>query len=158
MNIIDLLGKKIILCDGGMGTMIQKHGLEAGELPETLNFSHPEIIQRIHEDYFDAGSNFVTTNTFGANAIKLAGSGYTVKQVVEQAVTLAKNAANKANKDQAFNFIFILNLGGYFDGPVFCFSTCPICNADEVRINILELIKSLKYGFHWRIQLWREHL
>ncbi|MGI6732100.1 MAG: homocysteine S-methyltransferase family protein [Anaerovoracaceae bacterium] len=101
MNIIDLLGKKIILCDGGMGTMIQKHGLEAGELPETLNFSHPEIIQRIHEDYFDAGSNFVTTNTFGANAIKLAGSGYTVKQVVEQAVTLAKNAANKANKDQA---------------------------------------------------------
>ena len=103
MKITDLLGKKIIICDGAMGTMMQKYGLKVGELPELLSFTYPEIIKEIHSAYFQAGSDFVSTNTFGCNRYKLEGSGYTVKQVIAQAVKLAKETAIEAmeqNRDQ----------------------------------------------------------
>lgn len=96
MNITSLFGKKIIICDGAMGTMMQKYGLETGELPESLNFSHPEIIKQIHAEYFRAGSDFVSTNTFGCNRLKTASSGYTVEQIITRAVQLAKEAAEEA--------------------------------------------------------------
>ncbi|MDD4583731.1 MAG: homocysteine S-methyltransferase family protein [Eubacteriales bacterium] len=93
MGIRDILGRKIILCDGAMGTQLQKYGLQqAGELPETLNFTHPEIIERIYKEYIAAGSDLVCTNTFGANSWKLAGSGYTVEQVIKQAVRIGRKA------------------------------------------------------------------
>ncbi|MEL7655685.1 MAG: homocysteine S-methyltransferase family protein, partial [Bacillota bacterium] len=95
MKITDLLGKKIIICDGAMGTMMQKYGLKVGELPELLSFTHPEIIKEIHSAYFKAGSDFVSTNTFGCNRYKLKDSGYSVKQVVTQAVNLAKETARE---------------------------------------------------------------
>lgn len=98
MNINALFGKKIIICDGAMGTMMQKYGLETGELPECLNFTRPDIIEKIHLEYFLAGSDLVSTNTFGANRYKLAGSGYTVDQVIAKAVAIARGAAEKAEK------------------------------------------------------------
>lgn len=108
MSIIDLFGNKIIICDGAMGTMIQKQGLQVGELPEIFNFTHPDIIEGIHEAYFASGCDFVSANTFGANRLKLAGSGYTVEQVIGQAVSLAKKAAanvleNPMNRDKIEN-------------------------------------------------------
>lgn len=93
MSLRDLLGKKIILFDGAMGTMILKSGLKTGELPEILNFTNPDIIENIHRKYAEAGSDIITTNTFGANDFKLEGTGYTVEQVVRQAVKIAKKAA-----------------------------------------------------------------
>ncbi len=66
-----LNSKKILLCDGAMGTELQKRGLKVGDCPEEYNLSHPEIIQAIHNDYYDAGSDIVETNTFGANQIRL---------------------------------------------------------------------------------------
>ncbi len=100
MKITDLLGKKIIICDGAMGTMMQKYGLQVGELPELLSFTNPEIIREIHEAYFRAGSDFVSSNTFGCNRYKLENTGYTVKQVVTQAVKLAKEAANHVAEEE----------------------------------------------------------
>ena len=100
MKITDLLGKKIIICDGAMGTMMQKYGLKAGELPELLSFTDPRIITEIHEAYFRAGSDFVSSNTFGCNRYKLENTGYTVKQVVSQAVKLAKDAANRVTAEE----------------------------------------------------------
>lgn len=94
-KITDLLGKKIIICDGAMGTMLQKQGLIAGELPELLSFTHPEAIKEIYRKYLQAGSDFVSANTFGCNRYKLANSGYSVRQVVQQAVRLAKDAADE---------------------------------------------------------------
>ena len=76
-RITDLLGKKIIICDGAMGTMLQKYGLKAGELPELLSFTQPEVIKDIYRKYFQAGSDFVSANTFGCNRFKLAKSGHT---------------------------------------------------------------------------------
>ena len=53
-----------------MGTLLQARGLRAGEMPERWNLSHAEEIVAIHKAYFDAGSNVVNTNTFGANCLK----------------------------------------------------------------------------------------
>ena len=70
MKILDYLKENILVLDGGMGTLLQSAGLPSGELPERWNLSHPEVIQKIHRDYFEAGSNVVSTNTFGANLLK----------------------------------------------------------------------------------------
>ena len=64
------LGKRIVLLDGAMGTQLQARGLAPGELPETWNLTRPEDVQAIHEAYLAAGADVVTTNTFGANALK----------------------------------------------------------------------------------------
>jgi len=55
-----------------MGTLLQAKGLQPGELPERWNMSHPEIIRAIHRDYYNAGSNVVAANTFGANILKFS--------------------------------------------------------------------------------------
>ncbi|HML37797.1 MAG TPA: homocysteine S-methyltransferase family protein [Bacillota bacterium] len=115
-RITDLLGKKIIVCDGAMGTMLQKYELKAGGLPELLNFTHPEIIKEIHRSYYQAGSDFVSANTFGCNRFKLANSGHTVSQVAARAVELAKEAAGefmaRADRPEApFGKFVALDLG-----------------------------------------------
>ena len=66
------LSENIVLLDGGMGTLLQARGLAAGEFPERWNLSHPDVIREVHRDYFDAGSNVVCTNTFGANLLKFS--------------------------------------------------------------------------------------
>lgn len=66
----DILGKRIMFFDGGMGTLLQKKGLAAGELPEKWNLSHPEVLKEIHSQYIKAGSDIVLSNTFGANRYK----------------------------------------------------------------------------------------
>ena len=97
MNFLETLGKRILFFDGAMGTQLQKYGLKAGETPELWNLSHPEILKKIHEDYLRAGSDIITTNTFGANKIKLQGK-VSVKDVITAAVTLAKEVAAPKEK------------------------------------------------------------
>ena len=80
------LGKELLFFDGGMGTLLQKEGMQPGELPETWNIEKPEIIRKIHASYVEAGSQIILTNTFGANRIKYHGSSYSLKQVIEAAV------------------------------------------------------------------------
>ena len=70
MNILQYMKDHIVYLDGGMGTLLQKQGMKPGEHPEQWNLTHPEVITAIHRDYFDAGSNVVNTNTFGANCLK----------------------------------------------------------------------------------------
>ena len=57
--------------DGAIGTMLQAAGLKDGMCPELMNLETPEIVKNIHKAYLEAGSNIITTNTFGANPIKL---------------------------------------------------------------------------------------
>jgi 5-methyltetrahydrofolate--homocysteine methyltransferase len=90
-----LAADKVILFDGAMGTMLQSLGLEAGELPELYNIHHPEKITEIHQKYLDAGAQIMTTNTFGANSLKLAGSGYSVDMIINAAVANAHAAVGK---------------------------------------------------------------
>lgn len=96
MDIREQMNQKVLLFDGATGTIIQKTGIQIGKVPELLNFTHGDKIEAIHEAYFLAGSDIVSSNTFGANAYKTAGCGYTVEQIVAQGVKLAKNAAKRA--------------------------------------------------------------
>ena len=82
-----------ILLDGAMGSVLQQQGLKLGGLPEELNFTQPELIMSVHRRYIEAGAKGIYTNTFGANRHKLQNSSYTVEQVVKQAISLARKAA-----------------------------------------------------------------
>lgn len=93
----DLLNR-FIFFDGAMGTMLQNRGLKAGEVPETYNILHPDIIKEIHEKYIKAGANIVTTNTFGANELKLKDTGYSVEEVITNAVNIAKEAKKNSRE------------------------------------------------------------
>lgn len=89
---------EILLFDGAMGTMLQKKGLNLEDGVETFNITKRDIIYDIHKEYIDAGANIITTNTFGANELKLNKYGYTVEEVIDNAVKIAKDAA-KDKKD-----------------------------------------------------------
>ncbi|HZK62115.1 MAG TPA: homocysteine S-methyltransferase family protein, partial [Anaerovoracaceae bacterium] len=95
MNIIEYIKSNILVFDGAMGTMMQKKGLLAGDLPETLSITNPEMILEIHKEYVAAGSDVVSTNTFQASAYKLKDSGYTVEEIVSAGVHLAKMSGSK---------------------------------------------------------------
>ncbi len=73
-----------------MGTMLQREGLVGGDLPELYNIEKPEIVQKIHKAYVDAGANIITTNTFGANRYKIDPTEYTVQDVITAAVNNIK--------------------------------------------------------------------
>lgn len=71
MNLLNLIKSGIVIWDGAMGTVLQEQGLEKGRPPEELNFKNPEQVFKVHTDYLEAGAVGVTTNTFGANRVKL---------------------------------------------------------------------------------------
>ena len=78
--------KEITLLDGAMGTMLQKAGLKLGARPETLSITEPDVVESIQRQYVQAGSKWILSNTFCANAHKLDGTGYTVEEVVSASV------------------------------------------------------------------------
>ena len=98
MNFTDFLKENIVRLDGGMGTLLQARGLLPGEHPERWNLTRPEIIQAIHRDYFDAGSNVVCTNTFGANCLKF--SEDELEAIIRTAVDNAAAARNTSYGEQ----------------------------------------------------------
>ena len=81
-----------ILLDGGMGTMLQAAGLKLGARPEELNITDPALIESIHARYAAAGSRIINANTFGASAHKLAGSEYTLEEIVAAGIANCKRA------------------------------------------------------------------
>ena len=89
------LGKELLFFDGGMGTLLQKEGLLPGELPENWNIEKKEVIRNIHRAYYEAGSNILLTNTFGANRVKYHDAAYTLKQVIEAAVDNVKSVSDE---------------------------------------------------------------
>ena len=84
-------GEEFLVFDGAMGTMLQEAGLKAGELPELLNFSHPETVTAIHRAYVEAGADVISANTFGANAHKL-GDVASVEDVFAAAIACARKS------------------------------------------------------------------
>lgn len=103
MTIQNKLGNELLLFDGAMGTMLQNYGMKPGQNPEALNLEQPELIARIHKEYIAAGAQFITTNTFGANAYKLEETGYSVQEVVTAAVGHAKAATVGTNAKVALD-------------------------------------------------------
>ena len=93
--------KEVLLCDGAMGTMIQKTGvLKPGDSPDLLNLTHPEIISAIHQSYIQAGSKYIGSNTFGGNRLKLEAhdlGGDKVREINFSGVKIAREAARSTS-------------------------------------------------------------
>ncbi len=98
MKITDFLKENLLYLDGGMGTLLQQAGLAAGEHPEHWNLTHPEEIQKIHRDYYNAGSHVVNTNTFGANCLKF--SEDELEEIIRAAVENARIAREASTATQ----------------------------------------------------------
>lgn len=99
MNIRERLGKELLFLDGGMGTLLQAEGLAPGELPETWNIEHPEKVEAIHRRYYEAGSDVVLANTFGANVCKFHDDRYMVEEVIRAGIANAKRAGEQIGKE-----------------------------------------------------------
>lgn len=85
--------RRFVFLDGGMGTQLQKHGLKPGQKPELAALEMPETVTAIHAAYAAAGADLLLANTFGANARKLSGTGYSVAEVVKASLHCARTAA-----------------------------------------------------------------
>lgn len=109
------LKKKILILDGAMGTMLQEANLSAADFGgeeyegcnEILNLTSPDLIERIHADYFEAGADIVETNTFGAASLVLDeyGLGSKAFEINKTAALLARRAATKASSPSWPRFV-----------------------------------------------------
>ena len=84
-----LAGEDFLLLDGAMGTQLQQLGASAGEPPELLCLTDPDLVTRVHRRYVEAGSEMVMANTFGANRLKLEGRA-SVEEVYAAAIGCAR--------------------------------------------------------------------
>ncbi|MBD8026370.1 bifunctional homocysteine S-methyltransferase/methylenetetrahydrofolate reductase [Ureibacillus sp. Re31] len=94
MGLLEALKSKVLTADGAMGTLLYSYGLD--NCHEEMNIIRPDVIEKIHGEYIAAGADVIQTNTYGANAIKLARYGLESKvvEINEAAIALAKKAAN----------------------------------------------------------------
>jgi 5-methyltetrahydrofolate--homocysteine methyltransferase len=83
---------RVLVADGAFGTQLQVRGMATGQCPEEYNTSHPHVVQGIYRDYFKAGADFVSTNSFGGNRARLARHGFAdrVAEFASKAVELAR--------------------------------------------------------------------
>ncbi|MGN7386213.1 bifunctional homocysteine S-methyltransferase/methylenetetrahydrofolate reductase [Sporosarcina sp. SAFN-015] len=98
MRLLDRLKDNVLVADGAMGTLLYSYGIDFSY--EELNIEKPEIIEKIHREYIDAGADVIQTNTYGANSLKLARYGleHRVKEFNEAAIQIAKHAAAPGNQ------------------------------------------------------------
>ena len=109
MLITDYIQNNITYLDGGMGTLLQSAGLKPGELPERWNLSHPDVITEFHKAYFNAGSNIVLTNTFGANCLKFGDEE--LENIVSVAVGNVRSAAAQTKTSAPQEKFIALDIG-----------------------------------------------
>ncbi len=98
MKFLDFVKENIVLLDGATGSLMQKYGFPAGVKPETANLTHRDMITDIHRQYFEAGSNVVNTNTFGANLFHYSESE--LEEIIEAAVSNVRRAAELSGAAQ----------------------------------------------------------
>lgn len=111
-NITELISEKILVLDGAMGTMIQKHRLSEEDYRgdrfrvhqrqqkgnnDLLSITRPEIISAIHRKYLEAGADIITTNTFNANGISM--SDYGMEELVYELNVASARLAQKSISD-----------------------------------------------------------
>ncbi len=137
MKLREYIQNHIVYLDGGFGTELQKRGMKSGERSEQWNLSHPDDVIAVHKAYFDAGSNVVMANTFGANALTY--SDEQMKELIGAAVTLARRAAELSEGlQEKFVALDISSLGRLlkpygdldFEEAVECFKKAVVIGAE----------------------------
>ena len=139
MNFRTFLQNHLVILDGGMGTLLQKAGLAPGELPERWNLTHADEVTAIHRAYYDAGSNVVNTNTFGANSLKF--SADELDDVVRAAVENARRAAQQSVGDHEKFVALDIGPTGKLLKPLGCFDF-----EDAVAVFAETVKLGVKYG------------
>jgi len=93
-----LFSNKIVLLDGGMGTLLQKYGMPGGVCPEKWASENPDILRKAHSGYVEAGSDIIYTFTFGANPIKLGDFGLSGEtyEINKRLAVIARETARSA--------------------------------------------------------------
>ncbi|MBO4901246.1 MAG: homocysteine S-methyltransferase family protein [Lachnospiraceae bacterium] len=94
------LNRDLLLFDGGMGTQLQNAGLKAGQIPEELNITNPDLITDVHRRYLEAGADFITLNTFGCNRLKMADARFSVSEMISAAIENARRAQKICNREE----------------------------------------------------------
>jgi 5-methyltetrahydrofolate--homocysteine methyltransferase len=102
---LERLGKERLYFDGGTGSLLQARGLKGGELPERWNITHPDVIADVARSYFEAGSDVVNTNTFGANRLHFPDPDE-LEKIVTSAVALAKEGRRLAGRLASIKVVF----------------------------------------------------
>ena len=72
---LDEIAKRVLVCDGAMGTMLYAKGVFLNRSFDELNLTQPDLVAEVHQAYIRAGSDVIETNTFGANRVKLGAFG-----------------------------------------------------------------------------------
>lgn len=111
MDIIKRIQNEIVYIDGGLGSSLIKMGLKSGMPPEKWNLKEPRNIINLHKEYIDAGAQVITTNTFGANELKLEDDEYSLEELVFSAVDNAKTAIKECGKTQGEDVYVALSIG-----------------------------------------------
>ncbi|MCY3410560.1 MAG: homocysteine S-methyltransferase family protein [Candidatus Heimdallarchaeota archaeon] len=94
MSLIELIGKKKLLFDGAMGSMLIARGMTTEDVPELWNIKRSTEVQEIHQNYAKAGADLILTNTFGASPLKLGEKGVeNVSEIISKAVENARSAS-----------------------------------------------------------------
>lgn len=108
MSLREELKASRLYLDGSMGTLLQSMGLKPGELPELWNIEHKDVITDIHKSYFEAGSNIVCTNTFGANRLAY---GDDIKKIITAAIDNAQRAREMTGSGKKYIALDVGPLG-----------------------------------------------
>lgn len=95
MNFKEVFGKKLLVCDGAMGTMLQSLGLPVGRRADYWSVEQPQKVKQVHLAYLKAGCDIVTANTFSA----AVGGEYSTEQIVQCGIAIAKDAVEQSGKD-----------------------------------------------------------
>lgn len=127
--------EKIKFFDGGMGTMLQAAGLKAGQLPETLNITNKEMILAVHRAYADAGCEYITANTFGANCLKFEN----YDEIIKAGIELAKSVGKKVLLDIGPTGKLLKPMGELaFDDAIDIFAKTVIAGKDGADAVLIE--------------------
>ena len=141
----------VIIADGAMGTRIMELGVNLKETPsELLNIKKPELIEKIHREYIDAGADLILSNTFMCNIINAKRNNYNLEEVIESGLHIAKRAWG----DEGLVALDIGPLSYYIEENDSSFkeivyeNTERIINAskDKFDLVIFETLGSLKEG------------
>lgn len=111
MNIVEKLKNSIVYIDGGLGSLLQKRGLPSGVLPEVWNITNPDVLIDIHKSYIQAGAQVITTNTFGANELKMTECEYPLNDLITAAVDNVKKACELCGKKSGEDVYTALSVG-----------------------------------------------
>jgi homocysteine S-methyltransferase len=91
------LARRVLVCDGAMGTMLYAKGIFVNRSFDELNLTQPDLVAEVHQAYVRAGADVIETNTFGANRVKLTpfGLGDRVRPINAQGARIARHAARE---------------------------------------------------------------